>query len=409
MSSAEVKRASGIDAIVQALLDGYCAILTENESEALLASAAQTEGRSITEPKDEQTIVGPHEGFVENLNTNLYLVRKRLRHPRLKVRQFTVGKLTNTKAAMLYVEGLVDPGIVAECARRISTITMDQVFSVGNIADWIDEHPLSPLPMMLRTERPDRVVAYLTEGKIAILVDGSTNVLIVPISFFAFYQSPDDYSNRWIIGTNFRLVRFISFHLAIILPAVYIAIVSFHAEILPIGIFYSIQSSLAYVPFPPLLEALVMQIVLEILKEAAIRLPSPIAQTIGIVGGLVIGTAVVEAHLVSNMMIVVIGLTAIASFASPLSDFGTALRILGFPTMMAAALFGFFGIMIMLMFIVMHLCKLETFGVPYLSPLTHYRSQALQDTLIRAPSWKRDGKSSQGGGLLSLYKRWKSN
>ncbi|MGO4374695.1 spore germination protein, partial [Paenibacillus sp. MCAF20] len=250
-------------------------------------------------------------------------------------------------------------------------------------------------------------ISYLMEGKLCIIVDGSPNVLVVPINFFSFYQSPDDFSSRWVSGTFFRLIRLLSFIFAITLPAIYIAIVSFHAEVLPLGIFYSIKVSLTYVPFPPILEALVMQITLEILKEASIRLPSPISQTIGIVGGLVIGTAVVEAHLISNTMIVVIGLTAIASFVTPLSEFGTSLRILGFPMIIAASLFGFFGIVLMLMVIVMHLCKLETFGEPYFYPFTNYRPKRIRDALLRLPEWKRHSKPGFEGGHMSFFKRWK--
>ncbi|BFT69455.1 spore germination protein [Paenibacillus sp. P36] len=407
----DLKKSSDILQIGKYILDGFCVIVIEDEVEAIMMSVAQTQSRSIQEPKDEQIIKGSHEGFIENISTNIYLLRNRIKSPKLRVRYFTLGNVTNTKVAMVYMENRADPIIVEECEKRISAIDLDYIYSVGNIDEMIEEHPLSPFPQSMQTERPDRAVSYLMEGKINIIVDGMPSVLVLPVTFFSFFQSPDDYNGRWILGSFFRIIRFISFILAISLPAIYIAIVSYHSEVLPIGILYSIQVSLVYVPLPPILEALVMQILLELLKEAAIRLPSPIAQTIGIVGGLVIGTAVVEAHLVSNTMIVVIGLTAIASFATPLNEFGTSLRILGFPTMLAAALFGLFGISIMMMVIFIHLCKIETLGVPYFAPFGPFHGkQGLNDIFLRLPIWKgnKDSQSSESGATnKSYFRRWK--
>ncbi|MFK7695978.1 spore germination protein [Paenibacillus sp. HJGM_3] len=402
VSSIEVKQSSNVHHIGKALLDGFCVAIAEHGSTAFLMAAAESQGRSIGEPKDEQIIKGAHDGFVESLNTNLYLLRNRIKSPRLKVKYFTLGRVTNTKVAMVYVDGYVDPNLIEECERRLAAIDFDYLYSVANLDEMIEEHPFSPFPQTLQSGRPDRAVSYLMEGKINLFVDGSPLALILPITFFSFYQSSDDYNHRWITGSFFRLIRFISFILAISLPAIYIAIVTYHSEVLPIGILYSVKVSLTYVPFPPIMEAISMQLILELLKEAAIRLPSPIAQTIGIVGGLVIGTAVVEAHLVSHTMIVVIGLTAIASFATPINEFGTSLRILGFPTMIAASLFGFFGIAIMLMLIFIHLCKIESMGVPYFNPFGPFPDkQGIKDIFLRLPIWNTDPKPQ------SFFKRWK--
>jgi spore germination protein KA len=384
----EIKMTSKIVEIGSSLLDGSCVILLENETCAYMVPVADNVGSSVQEPVNEQSIKSSHDGFVDAFSTNLHLLRKRIKSPFLKVKYFKVGKLTNTKVGMVYLDNLVNKELVKEVERRISSIEIDQLQSTGDLEGLIEDHPFSPFPHILATERPDRAVSYLTEGKINLIVDGCPRVLVVPITFFAFYQSPDDYNSRWLIGSFFRLIRVFSFIIAISLPAIYIAIVSFHSEVLPIGILYSIRVSLEYVPFPPIVEALAMQIVLELLKEAAIRLPSPIAQTIGIVGGLVIGTAVVDANLVSNMMIVVIGFTAIASFVAPVNEMGTSVRLLGFPTMIAAALFGFFGIVLVLMLIFMHLCKLDTFGTPYFAPLAPLKKEDVKDTFLKLPLWK---------------------
>jgi spore germination protein KA len=386
--SAEIKKSSMVAEAGKNLLDGYCVILLEKDHQGYLASVGGIEGRATQEPNNERTIKSAHDGFVEDFSSNLHLLRKRIKSPQLKVKYFTIGKLTATKVGIVYLENLANKELVDEVERRITAIEIDQLYSTGELEEVIEDHPFSPFPQILATERPDRAVSYLTEGKITIIVDGNPRALVVPITFFAFYQAPDDYNSRWIVGSFFRIIRIFSFIIAISLPAIYIAIVSFHSEVLPIGILYSIRVSLEYVPFPPLVEALTMQIILELLKEASIRLPSPIAQTIGIVGGLVIGTAVVDAHIVSNMMIVVIGFTAIASFVAPINEMGTSARILGFPTMIAASLLGFFGIVLVLMLIFMHLSKLDSFGSPYFSPFAPFKKEDIKDSLIRLPLWK---------------------
>jgi spore germination protein KA len=386
--AAEIKQTSIISEAGKQLLDGFCLILLENNTQAHLASVGGIEGRALQEPNNERSIKSAHDGFVEDFSSNLQLLRKRIKSPQLKVKYFTIGSLSNTKVGMVYLDKLANKDLIDEVERRLSTIEVDQLYLTGDIEELIEDHSFSPFPQILATERPDRVVSYLTEGKITIIVDGNPRVIVVPITFFAFYQAPDDYNSRWLIGSFFRFIRLCSFIIAISLPAIYVAIVSFHSEILPIGILYSIRTSLEYVPFPPFVEALAMQIILELLKEASIRLPSPIAQTIGIVGGLVIGTAIVDAHIVSNMMIVVIGFTAIASFVAPINEMGTSARLLGFPTMVAATLLGFFGIVFVLMLLFMHLSKLDSFGSPYFAPLAPFKKEDVKDSFIRLPLWK---------------------
>ncbi|KQL40004.1 spore gernimation protein GerK [Bacillus sp. FJAT-25509] len=390
VKSYEIKNSTNISELGDSLLDGFCLILEENNSFGTLAAAPDDKGRAIQEPANEQNINGAHDGFVESINTNIQLLRKRIRTPELKVKYFTIGKITNTRVAMVYIDSIANQKLVEVIEERISGVELDSLQSTGHLEELIEDNTFSPFPQVLNTERPDRAVSYLLDGKINLLVDGNPTVSIVPITFFAFYQAPDDYTHRWLIGSFFRIIRVFSFIIAICLPAIYIAIVSFHSEILPIGILYSIRVSLEFVPFLPLAEAFMMQIILELLKEAAIRLPSPIAQTIGIVGGLVIGTAIVEAHLVSNTMIVVIGFTAIASFVAPVSEMGTSMRLLGFPTMIMASVLGFFGITLSLMLIFMHMCKLKSFGMPYFSPMAPFRKEDIKDTFMRLPIWKQN-------------------
>ncbi|MGM7700775.1 spore germination protein [Pseudalkalibacillus sp. Hm43] len=373
--------------VVRGMIEGQCAILTEGNEHAYLVNVFLTNFRNISEPTNEYVIRGSHEGFIESLQTNIYLLRKRIENPNLYMKYVTIGKTTNTKLAIMYIKDLADPELVKTIEERLNYIDTDAIQTPGYIEEFIEDYPLSPFPQVLNTERPDRATANLLEGRIALLMEGSPTAIILPITFFSFYQSPDDYNSRWLVGTFLRTIRLASFLIAIGLPAVYIALVSFNLEVIPVELVFSVKNSLEFIPFPPLLEAFIMQLTLELLKEASVRLPSPISQTIGIVGGLVIGTAVVQANLISNVMLIVVAITGIASFVVPSNEMTTAVRILGFPLMIMASLFGFVGIVFGLMILLMHMCKLEPFGHPYFAPFAPFHMQDFKDTIIRLPRW----------------------
>ena len=383
IKNAEYSRTRELDVTVKNLLEGSCALVAEGDSTFLLMPVGASIERAIQEPENEHTITGAHDGFTENMNKNLSLLRKRVKNPSIRIKQYTLGTKTNTKASIVYLEELVDRGPLEVLIQRMDAIDVQELQSTGELEELIEDNGYTLFPQLLKTERPDRASSYLLEGKSIVIVDGNPNVLISPITFFSFYQSPDDYNSRWIIGSFFRLIRIFSFLVALCLPAIYIAVVSFHSEVLPLWILYAIRIQIAYVPLPPLFEAMAMQLVLELLKEAAIRLPSPIAQTIGIVGGLVIGTAIVEAGFVSNTMIVVVALTAIASFVAPVNEMGTGARLLAFPIMLAANTFGFLGIVLALTVVLIHLCKLESFGISYLEPMSPLHVRGLKDSFIK--------------------------
>jgi spore germination protein KA len=384
IKNAEYRRTTDLEVIVNSLLEGSCALFVDGEHSALLMPVAASEDRAIMEPENEHIIKGPHDGFTENINKNTFLIRRRVKNPTLRIKNTILGSETNTKVSILYIDELVDRGPLDVLLQRIDDVEVQELQSAGELEELIEDNSYSIFPQMLSTERPDRAVSYLLEGKSVVIVDGTPHVLVSPISFFSFYQSPDDYNNRWLIGTFFRIIRVFSFLMAICLPAIYIAVVSFHSEILPLGILYAIRVQIEYVPLPPFFEAIAMQLVLELLKEAAIRLPSPIAQTVGIVGGLVIGTAIVEAGFVSNTMIVVIALTAIASFVAPVNQMGTGARIMAFPIMVAANFLGFLGIALALTALLIHLCRLESFGKPYLEPVAPLHFKGLKDSIVKA-------------------------
>lgn len=387
IASVEIAKKSDLSRLPQSLVQGNCVLLFEGTTEAFIVGMAAENKRDISEPVNEGAIRGAHDGFIEHLITNLYLVRKRIENPSLVVRYYQVGKATKTKLALLYMQDLANPDLVEEVDQRLGSIVMDTTISPGFITEMIEDNPFSLFPQILFTERPDRAVANLMEGRVVILSDGDPTAQILPVTFFAFYQSPDDYHNRWIVGSFLRLIRLVSFIVASLVPALYIAIIGFHPEILPVNLIYTVKSSIDKVPFPPILEALLMQITLEVLREAGVRLPSRVGQTIGIVGGLVIGEAVVRAGLISYPMVIVVALTAISSFVAPSNEISTATRILGFPLMILAAMFGLIGIMYGFLFILIHLCKLESFGTAYFAPVMPLRIKDLKDTFTRFPIW----------------------
>ncbi|TCZ80960.1 spore germination protein [Paenibacillus albiflavus] len=387
ITSVEITTKSDLGEVPSALIQGNCVLLFEGTVQVIIVGVAAVNKRNISEPTNEGIIRGAHDGFIENLMTNLYLVRKRVENPELVVRYYQTGKATNTKLAVLFMQNLVNPDLVKEVDIRIGSIAMETTISPGVIAELIEDNPFSIFPQILYTERPDRAAAHLMDGRVVILTEGDPSALILPVTFFAFYQSPDDYQSRWIAGTFIRLIRFMSFIIASLLPALYIAIIGFHPEILPDSLILSVKGSVDKVPLPPIIEAFLMQITLEVLREAGIRLPSRVGQTIGIVGGLVIGESVVRAGLVSYPMVIVVALTAISSFVAPSNEISTATRILGFPLMILASLFGLIGITFGMLFILIHLCKLESFGTSYFAPVMPLRIKDLKDTFVRFPIW----------------------
>jgi spore germination protein KA len=372
------------------MLDGTCILIFEGQSEFYMLEVATSRDRAVMEPSNEQVIQGAHEGFIENLLTNLHLVRKSLRTSDLTIEHLSVGEQIQTKLALVYLKNLANEDIIEEFKRRIDQISMDYVPSIGTLEELIEDSTWSPFPHILSTERVDRVTGHLNEGRVAVFMEGNPSCLIIPVTFFAFFHSPDDYNSRWLIGSFIRALRLMSIAIAVNLPAFYIAIIGFHFEVLPDDLVLPVVSSIRNIPFPPLIEALIMELTIELIREAGVRLPSRIGQTIGIVGGLVIGDAVVRAGLISNTMIVVVAITAVAAYSIPVTEMSDAVRFLRFPLMLLASTFGFVGIVFGTMFILAHLCRLESFGAPYFAPVAPFRWKDMKDTFFRLPIWKFD-------------------
>jgi len=285
----------------------------------------------------------------------------------------------------MYIDSLADKDVIADVKKKLEGIETNGVIGSGQIEDSLECSVWSPFPQLLNTERPDRVVANLLEGKIAIFTDHDPTALIAPITFFSFYQSPDDFNGRVLVGSFFRVVRLLSFFVAVFLPAFYIAVVAFHSEILPIQLSKQVKIAVNDIPYRPIVEAMILEILIELIRESSIRLPTPVAQTIGIVGGLIIGDAIVSAGLVSNLMVIVVAMTAISSFVVPSVEMNMTIRLIRFPFMFAASLFGFFGMVIMTLVLFIHLMNLASLKQPYLSPMVPFDPSRFKEVFFRVP------------------------
>jgi len=362
-------------------------LFLENESKAFAFGLAKWEKRSVEEPTAESVIRGPREGFTESLDVNSSLLRRRIRSPKLKMNRMSLGLYTQTEIIVAYMDGITDPILREEVTERLKRIDIDGILESGYIEEMIEDNPLSPFPQILNTERPDVAVSSLLEGKVVILVDGTPFALIAPTTFYSLLQSSEDYYQRFLIGTAIRWLRYAFVLISLLLPSLYVAVSTFHHEMVPTTLLLSMASSREQVPFPALVEALIMEITFEALREAGIRLPKQVGAAVSIVGALVIGQAAVQAGIISAPMVMVVAITGIASFTIPRYTAGIALRMLRFPMILLAGSMGLMGVMLGIIFIMIHLCTLRSFGVPYLSPIAPMKFRDMKDVLIRAPWW----------------------
>lgn len=298
-----------------------------------------------------------------------------------------IGRYTQTEVIVTYLEGIANPDVVKEALQRLERIDTDSILESGYIEEYIEDVTYSPFPTIMNSERPDAVAAGLLEGQIAILVDGTPFVLQAPVTFFRFLQSSEDYYQRFDIASFIRFIRYLSFFVSMLLPSLYIAITTFHQEMLPTTLLISLAAQREGVPFPAIVEAFLMEITFEVLREAGVRMPRVIGSAISIVGALVLGQASVQAGLVSAAMVIIVSFTAISNFVTPAVNMAVAARLIRFGLMLLAGTFGLFGILTGCMAVLIHLVSLRSFGVPYLTPVAPLVLSRLNDTFIRIPRW----------------------
>lgn len=382
---ANIKIVKTLDDVSLALLSGSTAFYLDGQDTVILIGTETSEKRAIDEPTSESLVRGPKDGFIENLNTNIALIRNDIKDPNLRLKTHYVGKRSKQRVVVSYIDGIINDQLVDEVNRRLASIGTDFVLDSGEVEQWIQDSFLSPFPQLIDTERPDRVTQALMEGRVAILVEGTPFTLIAPITFSDSMLSMEDYSQRWLTSSVIRLLRYVASFFAIFSPSLYIALVSFHPDLLPSQLVFTIQAAREGVPFPAVIEALLMAITFEILHEAGIRLPKIIGSTIGIVGGLVIGEAAVTAGIVSPVMVIVTAITAIASFTIPQYSLAIAFRALRFTYMIAAATLGLYGIVLAFIMTTTHMANLKSFGVQYTAPFAPVNLHDMKNSFIRAP------------------------
>jgi len=369
------------------LLSGNTVFLADGNTEYLSIPTENKDSRAIEEPSSQTVIRGPKEGFSERINTNILLVRKRIRSHHVKLENLTVGNLTRTAVSLMYIENIAKDTIVREIRRRIKEIETASILEGSYIEELIKDDKYSIFPEFLSTEKPDTVTAALLEGKVAIFVDGSPYALTAPAVFVEFLHSSEDFYHNFIVSSMVRLLRFIALFLTLLTPSAYIAITTFHQEIIPTLLLISIAAQREGVPFPTLIEAFLMETTFEVLREAGVRMPRAIGSAISIVGALVLGQAAVEAGIISAVMVIIVSMTAIYSFTVPNYEMSNAVRIIRFIFMVLAGVLGLYGVFMGLIILTLHLCKLKSIGIPYLMPLAPWIKNENKDSLLRFPLW----------------------
>jgi len=385
ISMSKIVIENDVNIVAKDIKSGQTAILIYTTNSFIVADTAGGEHRNITEPMDEVGVRGPRDGFVENIQVNLSLIKRSLKDNNLEIENLIVGKRSQRDIALLYINDIVDKGILDDIRYRLSLIDVDFIGSSGEVSQYIEKYPYSIFPQAYVTQRPDIVQSNILEGKIAIIVDGTPFVLTVPSLFIEFFQASEDYYQRTIVSNFNRFIRIFATFIVVMLPSIYLTLIKYNSELIPIRFIIPIVQSRRGLGLSPFLEILAMLIVIEILREGGLRLPNKIAQTLSVVGGFIIGNAALQAKLVSPTTLVIVGVATIGTFIVPSYDMSISIRLLGFPFLFLVNYLGALGLIAGLYFLFVHLLSLDSFGVPYF-PIDKYGD--LKDMFIRSPLWK---------------------
>lgn len=383
--SSEITSETHIYRIVNHIMDGETAILVDHSKEVILIDTRDFDRRAVSEPTTENVTRGPKEAFTESLQTNLTMIRRRIRTHRLKFQYREIGRETTTRISTCFIQGIVNQKMVDEVHKRLDTIDIDGVLDSEYIEELIRDHPLSLFKTINHTERPDSIAANLLEGRVALLVEGSPFALSMPFLFIEYIQNPEDYYIDTIFASFLRIIRFLGFFIAISLPSIYVALTAYHKEMLPTPLLLSIFAARQAVPFPVAVETLLLVIIFDILRETGARMPSPIGSTISFLGAIIIGQSAVEARLVSPVLVVIVAMTGISSFLLPKMYNPLALtRLL---LLAWSSFLGLYGFIFGMIGLLIHLISMRSFGIPYLLGTGTLEWEDIRDTAIRAPWW----------------------
>ena len=380
-----IRTVTAMDDLVSSLSYGHCAMVFEGR--AILYELRSTLHRSVQEPTVEKSVKGSKDSFVEPVRVNTGLVRSRLQTPKLKMAQTVLGRKSRTKAAVMWIEGVAAPDLPKEMLRRLNSYDVDGAVLPDLIESCLADAPVSPFPQLIHTERPDKFAAALLDGRVGLIVDGLPLGFLAPASLPEFMRTNEDLALHFIVASAIRVVRWLAFFLTLLLPAFYVAVAMYHAEMIPVELLLSVIESKQSVPFSTAAEILGMLIAFELLQEAGLHLPDPVGQTVSIIGALIVGQSAVEAKVISPIAVIVVALAGIAGFTLPSQDLGTALRLGRFFLVLAAMTAGMFGIVVGVALILWHLCSLESFGRPYMGGLSGSNDTGSRAILVRRPPW----------------------
>lgn len=384
--SVPFQRSSSAEYIANMIVEGTAVVVVEQLAEAYLFDIALYQKRAVSESQNELVVNGPQEAFIEDIGTNLSLLRHKIKHTDLKTVRYQIGDYSKTAVYMVYIDGLCKPEVVAQVDSRLNSISIDGTFGISTLSEQMKEGVKSPFPQFQYTERPDSVAASLLEGRVGIMQDGTPSALIVPVTLFSLLQSSEDYYHSFFSSSWIRIVRFVFAVISLLMPSLYVAITTFQPSIIPTDLLITLAASRENIPFSALTEALIMELTFEALREAGTRIPKPVGQTISIIGAIVIGQAAVEAGVVSNPMVIVVSITGIASYIIPHFELGLAFRLLRFPILILGGTLGLIGVFAAAFLVYGHLASLKSFNTPYLQPIAPLVLSEWKDTFLRAPS-----------------------
>ncbi|MGG3938496.1 spore germination protein [Anoxybacillus kestanbolensis] len=365
--------------------DGWAGIYIEKEKSGLAVNIAENIERSLEKAETESLVLGPKISFTEAIDKNIRILRQNVTDTKLVTEKMMIGMRNKLEVRVVYIEDIADEENVQTVKQRLSELHIDEVTDSSVLAQLLDDHAYTIFPQYLLTELPDRLAYNLMNGRIGIFVDRSPTVIICPTTFFSFFETTEDIYLRWTMSIVLRAIRMFGIFSSIFLSPLYVAVITYHYEVIPSALLLTIGESRSRVPFPPVIEALLLEFMIELLREAGARLPTKVGQTMSIVGGIVLGKAAVDAGFTSNVLIIIVALSALGSFTAPSYEMGTTIRILRFPIILLAALWGLVGILIGVSMLLVHLLKLTSLGRPYLSPVYPFRFADMKYALIRLP------------------------
>lgn len=365
-----VQRRTTLDQVAKDIVEGGCAIFLPGEAVVLTVPVPTEDRRSVGEADSEPALKGSRESFTEALRVNTAMVRRHLRAPELAIREHIVGRQSLTPVDVVYLEGIADPEVAAAVEQKLDGMDIDGVETAGNLEEYLVDAARTPFPLIAYTQRPDRFCQGLLEGRVGLLADGIPLGWLVPATADQFFKTAQDRSWHWLTASALSLVRYLCALLSLVLPGLYIALVTFHPEAIPVKLALSIAAAKQEVPFSTIFEVLILLLAFEVVQEAGLRLPGPIGATVSILGGLVVGNAAVEARIVSPAVLIAVAIAGVAGYTQPSQDMGNALRLCRFLLAILASVGGLFGLVLGLALLTGHLAGLESFGVPYLAPFT---------------------------------------